>query len=70
MDVRFPYPSTGFDTRRAEHHLDFTTNTLSKQLLRDTKLNCPLLEIVELFLFPDELIREGKVNVFCVWKIS
>ena len=66
MDVRFPCPSAGLDTKRAEPHIDFTNNTLNKQLLRETRLNCPLLEIVDIFLFPDELIREVKMNEFFV----
>ena len=39
-----------------------TNHTLNKQLVRSMQLKCPLLESVDVFLFPDGLIKERKIN--------
>ena len=66
MDIRFPCPSTSIDMRRAKRETNLETNTLDRHFLRSVQQHCPLLETVDVFLFPDKLIREREVNEFFV----
>ena len=64
MEIRFPCLSTSIDIRTAKQNIDLATHTLNMQLLRSVQLKCPLLKNVDMFLLPDELIRERKVNEY------
>ena len=66
MEVRFPCPSTSIDIRQARQNVDHLTNTLNRGFFQSIRNSCPLFFSVGLFLFPDEFIRQRKINQFFI----
>ena len=60
--MRFPRPSMSIDKRMARRHLDPTTGQLDPIFLRNVMMSCPVFEMVEIFLFPDELLKKQQIK--------
>ena len=64
MQVRFPCPSTGVDSRLARSHMDTRIGTLNETVLKSYMRRCPLFINVGIMLFPEDLIRRRSINTF------
>ena len=64
IDVRFPCPSTSIISRQARHNIDYQRCTMDRGFLHNIRTHCPLFLTVGIYLFPDEFIKERKVNEF------
>ena len=66
IDVRFPCPSTGIESRLARQNIDVSTNTVNRQFFQSVRTRCPLFLMVEIFMFPDMFIKQRTINPFFV----
>ena len=64
MDIRFICPSLSIGTRLANRNIDETTGQLNPSFVRGVQRQCPLFELVGLFIFPDDLIKRREINPF------
>ena len=62
FEIRFPCPSFSIDSRLARRHIDQTTQRLSIAFFKTVQHQCPIFELIGLFLFPDDLIKKRRVN--------
>ena len=62
LDIRFACPSFSIDTRAAHRNLDQTTQRLNKEFLKRVQRQCPLYELVGVYLFQDDLIKKRLIN--------
>ena len=62
MDIRFPCPSFSIKKILAARNTNQTTLRLHQPFLQTICLDCPLLEVVGIFLFPDDLIKKREIN--------
>ena len=66
MVIRFACPSFSIDIRVAHRNTDQTTQRLRDQFLKRVQRQCPLFELVGLFLFPDDLIKKRQINTLFI----
>ena len=62
MEMRFPCPGISIGKRNAKRHVNAFTKQLNELFLRQVRLSCPFLEAIEIFIFPDELLRKQQIN--------
>ena len=62
MDIRFPCPSFSIKKKLAARNTNQTTLRLHQPFLQTIWLDCPLFEVVGLFIFPNDLIKKHQIN--------
>ena len=62
MDFRFLCPSFSIDKRQAQIHMNPETKRLEGAFVKTIGNTCQIYELVGLFLFPDDLIKNGLIN--------
>ena len=66
IQIRFPCPSNGIDVKSARGFIDYEDAMLDTAFLHHFKRKCPLFVSVDMFLFPDELIRHRRIKTYFV----
>ena len=62
LDIRFPCPSFSMDMKVAKSFIDQESHTIDITFVKDIQSRCPLLEMVGVFLFPDDFLRRRQIN--------
>ena len=62
MDIRFPCPSFSMDVKVAKEFIDQESHTIDITFMKDVQKRCPLLQMVGVFLFPNDLVRKRQIN--------
>ena len=62
MDIRFPCPSFSIKKKLAARNTNQTTLRLHQPFFQKIWLECPLFEVVGIFLFPNDLIKKHQIN--------
>ena len=70
LDKRFPCPSMSIDTHMAKRNVNETTRTLDALFYKSVQMKCPFVMEIDLFNFPDQFIRERKINEWFLRQFS